>query len=215
MTCEQFQELLPEIGGSNRNTEYETHLRSCQECWGLVADLNAISRQAPLLQASEEPGPELWNAIEAALREEGLIHSGRQQPVLVLKRKPRWNMAWMLPAAASVLIVLGVLNYQGKIHSVSTESAPALTAKSADVQAHPAALTAFSDEDQKFLTAIAFRSPGLRAKYERGLRDVNAYIRDAQKSALSDPNDEEAQRYLLSAYDQKAMLYQMALDRFQ
>ena len=134
MTCEQFHELLPEIGGGNRNTEYETHLRSCQECWGLVSDLNAISRQAPLLQASEEPGPQLWNAIESALRDEGLIHSLRQQPVLVLKRKPSWNLAWMLPAVASVLIVLGVLNYQGKIHPVSTESAPALTAQSANVQ---------------------------------------------------------------------------------
>ncbi|HEY1799927.1 MAG TPA: hypothetical protein VGG46_03240 [Terriglobales bacterium] len=213
MTCEQFQELLPEIGGGNRNPEYETHLRSCQECWGLVSDLNAISRQAPLLQASEEPGPQLWNAIESALRDEGLIHSARQQPVLVLKREPRWNLAWMLPAAASVLIVLGVLNYQGKIHSISTESAPALTTQSASVQGP--VMAAFSVEDQKFLTAIAFRSPTLRAKYERGLRDVNAYIRDAQQSALSDPNDEEAQRYLMSAYDQKAMLYQMALDRFQ
>lgn len=213
MTCEQFQELLPEIGGGNRNIEYETHLRSCQECWGLVSDLNAISRQAPLLQASEEPSPQLWNTIESALRDEGLIHTGPQQPVLVLKRKPRWNMAWMLPAAASVLIVLGVLNYQGKIHPVFTESAPAVTAK-ATVQSPPV-VSAFSAEDQKFLTAIAFRSPTLRAKYERGLRDVNAYIRDAQQSALSDPNDEEAQRYLMSAYDQKAMLYQMALDRFQ
>ncbi|HWF91563.1 MAG TPA: hypothetical protein VN684_04720 [Terriglobales bacterium] len=213
MTCEQFQELLPEIGGGNRNIEYETHLRSCQECWGLVSDLNAISRQAPLLQASEEPGPELWNSIESALREEGLIRSSRQQPVLVLKSKPRWNLAWMLPAAASVLIVLGVLNYQGKIHSVSTETAPAITAQS--VNTRSPLVASFSAEDQKFLTAIAFRSPTLRAKYERGLRDVNAYIRDAQQSALNDPNDEEAQRYLMSAYDQKAMLYQMALDRFQ
>jgi hypothetical protein len=213
MTCQQFQELLPEIGGGNRNIEYETHLRSCQDCWGLVSDLNAISRQAPLLQSAEEPGPQLWNAIESALREEGLIHSGRQQPVLVLKRKPRWNMAWMLPAAASVLIVLGVLNYEGKIHPVFTESTPAVTARSV-VERAPV-IAAFSAEDQKFLTAIAFRSPTLRAKYERGLRDVNAYIRDAQQSALSDPNDEEAQRYLMSAYDQKAMLYQMALDRFQ
>ena len=57
MTCEQFQELLPEIGGGNRNIEYETHLRSCQDCWGLVSDLNAISRQAPLLQACRGTWP--------------------------------------------------------------------------------------------------------------------------------------------------------------
>jgi hypothetical protein len=42
---------------------------------------------------------------------------------------------------------------------------------------------------------------------------VNSYIRDAEKSVETNPNDAEAQRYLMDAYDQKAMVYEMALNR--
>lgn len=211
MTCEQFQELLPEMGGGSRNIEYETHLRSCQECWGLVADLGAISRQARSLQASEEPSPQLWNSIESALRAEGIIRTP-QQPVLVLKRKRSWGMAWLLPAAASLLLVLGILNYQGKLGHTSTTASVAPVAVSVQ---NPQLASAFSSDDEKFLIAVSSRTPALREKYETGLREVNAYIRDAQQSAQSNPNDEEIQRYLMNAYDQKAMLYEMALDRSQ
>lgn len=211
MTCEQFQELLPDFGEGTRNPEYETHLRSCQACWGLVSDLNVIMQQSRLLQATEEPSPKVWQTIETALREEGLIRVEKPQPVLVFKRSPRWNLAWMLPVAASVLVIFGIVNYQGKTgHNVATESAPAAMVASSNPVG-----TAFTDDDQKFLTAVAFQSPNLREKYERGLRDINAYIHDAQMSAQSNPNDEEAQRYLMNAYDQKAMLYEMALDRTQ
>ncbi len=211
MTCEQFQELLPDFGEGTRNPEYETHLRSCQACWGLVSDLNVIVQQAQSLQATEEPSPKVWKAIEFALREEGLIRVQNPQPVLVFKRRPRWNLTWMLPVAASILVVFGIVNYQTKTnHSVATDSAPAATTGSANPVG-----TAFTDDDQKFLTAVAFQSPNLRQKFEHSLRDVNAYIHDAQSSAQSNPNDEEAQRYLMNAYDQKAMLYEMALDRSQ
>jgi hypothetical protein len=45
------------------------------------------------------------------------------------------------------------------------------------------------------------------------LRNVNAYIQDARESAEADPNDEEAQQSLMDAYQQKAMVYEMALNR--
>jgi hypothetical protein len=179
-----------------------------------VADLGAISRHARSLQGCDEPRPQLWNAIETALREEGLIRATELQPMLVLKRRPRWSLAWLMPVAASALVVLGVLSYQGKIHPVGTTTAPDVSSVASSVQS-PVAVAAFSEEDQKFLTAVAFRTPALREKYERGLRDVNAYIRDAKLSAQDNPNDEEVQRYLMNAYDQKAMLYQMAIDRSQ
>jgi hypothetical protein len=42
---------------------------------------------------------------------------------------------------------------------------------------------------------------------------VTASLLNAEQSAHSDPNDEVAQQYLRSAYEQKAMVYEMALDR--
>jgi len=70
-----------------------------------------------------------------------------------------------------------------------------------------------ASEDQQLLNTVAAHAPSLRAAYETNLRSVNAYIRDAEQSAQSDPNDEVAQQYLMSAYEQKAMVYEMALDR--
>jgi len=60
---------------------------------------------------------------------------------------------------------------------------------------------------------VGARMPSMRDAYEANLRTVNAYIRDAEQSAHSDPNDEVAQQYLRNAYEQKAMVYEMALDR--
>jgi hypothetical protein len=54
-------------------------------------------------------------------------------------------------------------------------------------------------------------SPG--ATYESDLKRVNAYIQDAEQSVKKDPNDEQANQYLMAAYEQKAMVYEMALDR--
>jgi hypothetical protein len=42
---------------------------------------------------------------------------------------------------------------------------------------------------------------------------VDAGIQDAEASAEANPNDEEVQQYLIDAYDQKAMVYQLAMDR--
>lgn len=68
-------------------------------------------------------------------------------------------------------------------------------------------------DDQQLLNTVAARTPSMRAAYEANLRSVNAYIRDAEQSAHNDPNDEVAQQYLMSAYEQRAMVYEMALDR--
>ena len=53
----------------------------------------------------------------------------------------------------------------------------------------------------------------MRASYAANLRDVNSYIRDAEESVKIDPNDEQAQKYLMDAYEQKSIVYEMAMDR--
>jgi len=49
--------------------------------------------------------------------------------------------------------------------------------------------------------------------YAANLKDVNAYIRDAKQTVDQNPNDEDAREDLLQAYQQKNMLYDMALER--
>jgi hypothetical protein len=45
------------------------------------------------------------------------------------------------------------------------------------------------------------------------LRQVNESIRDAQGVVDESPNDEDARRSLMDAYQQKSMLFEMAMDR--
>src|SRR5437879_12218937 len=73
MNCAEFQRVLPETIEAGGSAEHQAHLISCPQCSGLVSDLNAISKTARLLRASEEPSPRVWNSIEISLRREGLI----------------------------------------------------------------------------------------------------------------------------------------------
>jgi len=63
------------------------------------------------------------------------------------------------------------------------------------------------------MEVVGSRTPSMRTSYADNLQNVNAYIRDAEQTVQNDPNDEEAQRSLMAAYEQKAMVYEMALDR--
>ena len=56
-------------------------------------------------------------------------------------------------------------------------------------------------------------SPALQAQYTDNLRHVNEYIQDAKSSVDANPNDEEARRALMEAYQEKAMLFELAMDR--
>ncbi|MBZ5707378.1 MAG: anti-sigma factor [Acidobacteriia bacterium] len=246
MNCAEFQRFLPDIIGGGRNAEQEAHLTSCSACSGLVSDLDTIFHQARQLQASEEPSPRVWNAIQAALqqvqsdldliaeqawslqaseepsprvwnsieialRQEGLIRQPQRDPVLVGKSAWSWTRAWLLPVAATLLVALGVILYQrGPGQPVATAqpgSSPSILA------GLPPVMTRGANEDQQLLETIAARAPAMRAAYAENLQSVNDYIRDAEESVKNDPNDEEAQQYLMSAYEQKAMVYEMALDR--
>ena len=48
---------------------------------------------------------------------------------------------------------------------------------------------------------------------DQNLQNVNDYIRDAKHSLDANPNDDEARRALMDAYQEKAMLFELALDR--
>jgi threonine synthase len=60
---------------------------------------------------------------------------------------------------------------------------------------------------------VAASAPAMRTQYEENLRRVNDSIRDAQSAVTESPNDEEARRALMDAYQQKSMLFEMAMDR--
>jgi hypothetical protein len=211
MNCLQFQEILPDVIDGGRNAEQEAHLHSCPECSSLVADLTLITSEARQLQEFADPAPRVWNSIEIALRQEGLIREPRLGPTLLPAVKRRWSLGWLAPVAVMALLAFGVFVYERgarepqPVAQSPSVAAPALTARSQK--------TTSTNEDQQLLEAVASRSPTMQAAYASNLQNVNAYIRDAEASAQADPNDEEAQQVVMDAYEQRATIYEMALDR--
>ena len=72
-----------------------------------------------------------------------------------------------------------------------------------------------SDEDRQFLSVVSTRAPSMRATYENQLKAVNADIRETEAYVKRNPGDVDARQHLMDAYQQKALLYQIALDRIQ
>jgi hypothetical protein len=85
----------------------------------------------------------------------------------------------------------------------------------AQAQRRDAAEPLASEEDQQFLSEVSTRTPSMRTTYEIQLQALNANIREVQAYLDRNPGDEDARQQLMDAYQQKALLYQIALDRIQ
>jgi hypothetical protein len=72
-----------------------------------------------------------------------------------------------------------------------------------------------SADDQQFLSVVSTRVPSMRATYESQLQAVNADIRETEAYVKRFPGDADARQHLMDAYQQKALLYQIALDHIQ
>jgi len=68
-------------------------------------------------------------------------------------------------------------------------------------------------KDDDLLKEVATLSPAMQLQYTDNLHRANEYIRDAKSVVDQYPNDAEARRSLLEAYQQKAMLFELAMDR--
>jgi len=215
MTCKEFGQELPEFleqGGK----ELQAHMEQCGACSEVVADLRAISQKARTLQDVDEPSPRVWNSLEIALRQEGLI---RPQPLPATSRVSipslvrGWGRAaWLVPAAAVVLVGVFLLKNPSHVGDSTANHQSGPRVIQVTNPPIPVSDDVMSDDDQQVLSAVGQRAPMMMAAYRTNLRNVNAYIHDAEATVNAYPNDEEARRSLMDAYEQKSMLYDLALD---
>ena len=208
MNCQQFQEVLPFIIESGGKPDEEEHLKTCTSCAALVQDLMYIAEQAKLLLPMRDPSPKVWDNIESSLQREGLVpQEGRMSRLGHITKTSTqtksWTpLGWAMAITVTIVFAFVLTNYkprqlpEGQISAQNT-SEPSSTSMSGD--------------DQQLVSQLAQADPDARGAYENSLREANAYISDAQAAAQRDPDDADAQEQLLDAYQQKAMLYEMAM----
>jgi hypothetical protein len=199
MTCKEFQSELPYIIDTGGDAEHEEHLKSCAVCADLVADLRYIAEQAKLLVPMEDPNPRVWDGIQRSLEREGLVKSAPARRSLLETQRAGWG--WFTTMGALFLIAIGLLMYRHGSKISSVEVSSEMTAADA---------TLANDNDSQVLAELEKKSPHLKQSFEQNLRSVNAYITDVQQSVHDNPDDSEARSHLMRAYEQKAMLYEMA-----
>jgi len=209
MNCQQFQETLPFIIESGGGGEDDSHLQECESCASLVQDLRYIAEQAKLLLPMHDPNPRVWNNIEQSLQREGLLPEGRM-PLLGHKQKNSTSQAqtkswtplgWALALTAVIVFAVVLTNYKP------------LQQTQLSAQNSATDSPQFNSDDQQLISQLSRQSPDAQRAYEASLRDVNAYIADAEQAVKSDPGDASAQALLQDAYEQKEMVYQMATAR--
>jgi len=203
MNCVELQESLAEVEDGS-GVEQSAHLQTCPGCSALLKELHLIIAAATQLRAADEPSPRVWNSIAATLRQEGLIRPQRLGRSPVSSFNARWGATrWLVPAAAMLLLALGIY--------VRRQSLPDQLTRQASVVMPAAATSELNDDD--LMQEVAANAPAMRTQYEDNLRRVNQSIREAQGAVDESPNDEDARRSLMNAYQQKSMLFQMAMDR--
>lgn len=213
MNCVEFERGMPDCVQGSPTPEQQVHLNSCPACSGLLRDLSTIASQAKLLAAVDEPSPAVWNALEARLRSEGLIR--RSEPTYLPSRPSlwqRWRASWLVPVAAALAVIAVVKLYRpaGVGNDISVaKQVPAVVQQTASKGKAKAPL---SRDDQQWLRTVANRPPAQLAKFQADLDQANAFIEDAQESLQRDPNDFYMQQMLINAYEQKQMLYELAVD---
>jgi hypothetical protein len=209
MTCVELQQSLAETDDGS-SAEQRAHLKNCPSCSALVEELALIIGAAPDLLETDEPSPRVWNSIEIQLRQEGLIRPQRPEPSTIPSLAAsalvsRWGWARLLVPATALLVLIGIyVNQRSRMpQPTAQESAPAVTSD--------ATLAGLNDDE--LLQEVSSQSPAMREQYTDNLRRVNDYIADAKRSVDADPYDQDARRSLMEAYQQKSMLFELAVDR--
>ncbi len=169
---------------------------------GLRPSRSPFWRLAPMLLTHKSTSPATPQMAE----------SGTQQPAMQAAAKSATQAAQQssnTPTQKRRETEIAQQTSPARAKRAAASEAPQTPAEQAELSA-PA-----STDDQEFLSEVSSRAPTMRATYENQLRAVNTEIRETQAYINHYPGDMDARQHLLEVYQQKAMLYQMALDRIQ
>ena len=198
MNCIECNRVLPEMLEGQLNAELEAHLTSCVTCSALVADLNAIVQEAASLKESEEPSdppsataPHVATVVLAELAPRGVAGSGGRGPDCRRCISDESTVDFEFRSGHASLTTAGRRRKNCEADGRSNTARGRRPANS-----RRGCLAGAYDE------GVLRRQPAQRECLYPGCRDVQ-----------QDPYDQEARQYLMEAYEQKAMLYDMALNR--
>lgn len=206
MQCNEVEVVLEKEGFIPVPQAARAHLAGCSSCRNLIADLTAIVATAHLLPAEVEPPANVWSSLRTQLEEEGIIKSGRApQAVWWRGFSELFTTRALATASVGLLIIVAALlqtrhpaapTEARNVHSIYDETSLVLNGDEAQLPAMQ-------------LTGGSVVDVSLR----QNLDIVNNFIADCERRVKEQPQDDLTREYLSGAYQQKAELLSVMMER--
>ena|ERR1700730_8255587 len=206
MQCKEVEVVLEQEGCLPVPEAARAHLAGCNSCRNLIADLTAIIATAHLLPAEVEPPPRVWTSLRVQLENEGIIRSGARQSwwqSFSESFRPRV----MATAAVGLLIVAAVVLQFQRPATQPTEAR-----NTYDNSFQDTSLTLDNDEAHLPAMQLAGNS-GVDVSLRENLDIVDKFIVDCEQRVKQQPQDELTREYLNGAYQEKAELISVMMER--
>ncbi len=206
MQCKEVELALAQEGFVPVPETARAHLAGCSSCKNFIADLTALVATAHLLPAEVEPPRRVWNSVRAQLEQEGIIRSAEQRSwwagfsVFFRPRVLATGAVGLLIAAAAAL-------------QIERPSAQPTEARNAyDSMYQDTSLTLNNDEAHLPAMQLAGTSD-VDVSLRQNLDIVDKFIADCEQRVKQQPQDDLAREYLTGAYQQKAELISVMMER--
>ncbi len=184
------------------------HARECEYCAVMLADLELIStesRTAGLEEGGRGPSPRVWANIRAALESEGYFRDQRGW-------RERFFSQWWAAPNPVPLAAMAVVLLAAAVFLVYPWTHTNLPLHSAAIAGQQELQQTVAQLEQAYRERATSFEPAVKQGYEKGLESLNASIEAAQSSLDSQPDNDMAREYLLTAYEQKADVLASALE---
>jgi len=206
MQCREVELVLSQEGFVPVPDAARAHLAGCSSCKNFIADLTALVATAHLLPAEVEPPRRVWNSLRAQLEQEGIIRSAEP-------RSWRTSFSEFFRQRVLATSAVGLLIAAAAALQIERPAAQPTEARNAyDSVYEDTSLTLNNDEAHLPAMQLAGTSD-VDVSLRQNLDIVDKFIVDCEQRVKEQPQDDLAREYLTGAYQQKAELISVMMER--
>jgi hypothetical protein len=206
MQCKEVEVVLEQQGFVPVPDAARSHLAACNSCQNFISDLTAIVATAHLLPAEVDPPRRVWTSLRAQLEAEGIIRDPAQNSWWSRFSDLFHTRALATSAVALLILAAAALQLQ-RSATVPTEAR-----NSYDTVYQDTSLTLNNDEAHLPAMQLA-GSSRVDVSLRQNLDIVDKFIVDCEQRVKEQPQDDLTRDYLSGAYQQKAELISVMMER--
>ena len=203
MQCKEVASVLEREGFMPVPEVARVHLAGCGSCQSLVADLTEIVATAHLLPTEVDPPARVWQSLKAQLESEGII------------RTPGTRVAWwqgfseLFRSRALATVTVGFVI----IAAVVIQLPRRVMAPIESRNVYGEVAVALNQDERGLLNVAPVANTALDASLRQNLEIVDNFIADCEQRLQEQPEDDFSREYLNGAYQQKAELLSVMMER--